>query len=130
MNANFPVKEMKTKRRRQLVRRRRFRIRRKISGTSDCPRMSVRFTERNVHVQFIDDIAGATLASVSSISQQAKSSDKLCANVKSAAVLGGLAASAAKEKGIAAVVFDRSGARYHGKVKALAEAARAGGLQF
>ena len=92
--------------------------------------MSVRFTERNVYVQFIDDVAGDTLASVSSVSQRSKSKDKLCANVKSAEVLGDLAAAAAKEKGIAVVVFDRSGARYQGKVKALAEAARAGGLQF
>lgn len=112
------------------MRRRRFRIRKKIAGTAERPRMSVRFTERNVYVQFIDDVAGDTLASVSSVSQRAQSQDKLCANVKSAEVLGDLAAAAAKEKGIAVVVFDRSGARYHGKIKALAEAARAGGLQF
>ncbi len=114
----------------QLVRRRRFRIRKKIAGTGERPRMSVRFTERNAYVQFIDDTAGATLAAVSSVSQRAKSENKLCANVRSAEVLGDLAASLAKEKGITVVVFDRSGARYHGKVKALAEAARAGGLQF
>ena len=92
--------------------------------------MSVRFTEKNVYVQFIDDAKGVTLASVSTLSHRSKTKENLGANVKGAEVLGNLAATAAKEKGISNVVFDRSGARYHGKVKALAEAARAGGLEF
>lgn len=92
--------------------------------------MSVRFTEKNAYVQFIDDSQGLTLAAVSTLSHRAKSKESLNANVKGAEVIGGLAATVAKEKGISNVVFDRSGARYHGKVKALAEAARAGGLQF
>ena len=121
---------MKTDKRLGLLRRRRFRIRKTITGTEDRPRMSVRFTEKNVYVQFIDDSQGLTMAAVSSISHRAKTKETLGANVKSAELLGGLAASAAKEKGISNVIFDRSGARYHGKVKALAEAARAGGLQF
>jgi large subunit ribosomal protein L18 len=121
---------MKTDKRLGLVRRRRFRIRKKITGTGERPRMSVRFTEKNVYVQFIDDSAGLTMAAVSSLTYRAKTKGSLGANVKSAEVLGALAATAAKEKGISNVVFDRSGARYHGKVKALAEAARAGGLEF
>ena len=92
--------------------------------------MSVRFTEKNVYVQFIDDAKGVTLASVSPLSHRSKTKENLGANVKGAEVLGNLAATAAKQKGISNVVFDRSGARYHGKVKALAEAARAGGLEF
>lgn len=121
---------MKTDKRIGLLRRRRFRIRKKITGTGERPRMSVRFTERNAYVQFIDDTQGVTIAAVSSLSHQAKTKEVINANVKGAETLGGLAATAAKEKGISQVVFDRSGARYHGKVKALAEAARAGGLQF
>ncbi len=83
-----------------------------------------------MYVQFIDDASGQTMAAVSSLSHRASSKEAVGANVKGAENLGGLAASVAKEKGISNVVFDRSGARYHGKVKALAEAARAGGLEF
>ena len=121
---------MKTQKSIGLLRRRRYRIRKKVVGTGERPRMSVRFTERNAYVQFIDDSQGLTLAAVSSLSHRAKTKESVGANVKGAEVLGNLAASVAKEKGIDNVVFDRSGARYHGKVKALAEAARAGGLQF
>lgn len=88
--------------------------------------MSVRFTGRNIHVQFVDDVAGHTLAAVSTIGNESG----LGANVAGAVQVGKAAAAVAKEKGIATVVFDRSGARYHGKVKALADAAREAGLQF
>ena len=81
-------------------------------------------------MQFIDDNAGVTLASASTLSKSIADRDKLKANVSSAQRIGQLAAEAAKSKGIERVVFDRSGARYHGKVKALADAARTGGLQF
>lgn len=121
---------MKSQNRLGLVKRRRFRIRKKINGTDERPRMSVKFTGKHVYVQFVDDAIGKTLASVSSVSLRAKKQDAVGANVKGAEVLGGLAANVAKEKGISRVVFDRSGARYHGKVKALADAARAGGLEF
>ncbi len=92
--------------------------------------MSVRFTGKNIHVQFIDDGAGVTLASISTLNKSLPDRDKLKANVASAQRIGQLAAEAAKTKGIEGVVFDRSGARFHGKVKALADAARAAGLQF
>ena len=92
--------------------------------------MSVRFTNTNIHVQFIDDQSGRTLAAISTLSKSLPDRDKLSANALSAKRVGTLAAEAAKAKGIACVVFDRSGSRYHGKVKALADAAREGGLQF
>ena len=92
--------------------------------------MSVRFTNENIYVQFIDDSAGVTLAATSTVAKAMQDRDKLSANVASAKRIGALAAEAAKSKGIKQIVFDRSGAKYHGKVKALAEAAREGGLQF
>ena len=92
--------------------------------------MSVRFTNQNICVQFVDDAAGVTLASTSTMSKNVPDRDKLVANVTSAKRIGTLAAEAAQSKGIKQIVFDRSGARFHGKVKALADAAREAGLQF
>jgi large subunit ribosomal protein L18 len=109
---------------------RRWRIRKKVRGTKERPRMSVRFTNENIYVQFIDDAAGVTLASASTMAKSVSDRNKLSANVTSAKRIGALAAEAAKSKGISAVVFDRSGAKFHGKVKALADAAREGGLRF
>jgi large subunit ribosomal protein L18 len=109
---------------------RRWRIRKKVRGSQQRPRMSVCFAQKNIHVQFIDDEAGVTLASASTLSKAVPDRDKLSANVSSAKRLGQAAAEAAKAKGIQTVVFDRGGARYHGKVKALADAAREAGLKF
>jgi large subunit ribosomal protein L18 len=109
---------------------RRWRIRKKLSGTKERPRMSVRFTGENIYVQFIDDSAGMTLASASTVAKSIPDRKTLRANVASAKRIGALAAEAAKTKGIKQIVFDRSGAKYHGKVKALADAAREAGLQF
>lgn len=92
--------------------------------------MSVCFTQKNIHVQFIDDIAGVTLAAASTTSKATPDREKLKANAASAKTVGTLAAQAAIGKGIKQVVFDRNGAPYHGKVKALAEAAREAGLKF
>lgn len=109
--------------------------------------MSVKFTGEHIYVQFIDDVAGTTLASASTRSKATPDREKLSANVAGAQVIGKLAAEAAIAKGIKTVVFDRGGARYHwtpakkdkdkkdgkpfyGKVAALAEAARAAGLKF
>lgn len=92
--------------------------------------MSVRFSNQNIYVQFIDDASGVTVAAVSTLSKAVADRDKLAANVTSARKIGTLAAEAAQNKGIKEIVFDRSGARYHGKVKALADAAREGGLKF
>jgi len=114
----------------QLSQLRHWRLRKKISGTKDRPRMSVCFTNENIHVQFIDDLAGVTLASASTVAKATPDRDKLAANVVSAKSIGALAAKAALDKGIKQVVFDRGGSRYHGKVKALADAAREAGLKF
>lgn len=92
--------------------------------------MTVRFTGIHIYVQFIDDGKGITLASASTRTKTQEGRETLGANVKSAVIIGKAAAEAAKAKGISAVVFDRTGACYHGKVKALAEAAREAGLNF
>jgi large subunit ribosomal protein L18 len=121
---------MRTDKKRKLATLRHHRIRNKLSGTALRPRMSVRFTNENIYVQFIDDTAGVTLASASTLHKNAPDRATLAANAVSAKKVGLMAAEAAKTKGITAVVFDRSGARYHGKVKALADAAREAGLKF
>jgi large subunit ribosomal protein L18 len=121
---------MRTDKKQKLARLRHWRVRNKLSGTRERPRMSVFFSNQNIYVQFIDDAAGVTLASASSMHKSAPDRDKLAANAASAKTIGTLAAEAAKGKGILRVVFDRGAARYHGKVKALADAARAAGLQF
>lgn len=121
---------MRTEKKNRLRQLRHWRIRKKILGTSQRPRMSVRFTGKNVHVQFIDDVAGVTLAQASSLNKSIADRDQIKANVAGATRIGKLAAEAAQSKGIRQVVFDRAGARFHGKVKALADAAREGGLQF
>ena len=121
---------MRTEQKQKLERLRHWRVRKKVSGTKERPRMSVCFTNENIHVQFIDDVAKVTLSATSTLSKAMPDRDKLAANVKSAKTIGTLAAKAALDKGIKQVVFDRGGARYHGKVKALADAAREAGLQF
>lgn len=91
--------------------------------------MSVKFTGQHIYVQFIDDRAGRTLAAVSTRSKAAPAGVK-GANVASAILVGKAAAEAAKSSGVETVVFDRGSAKYHGKVKALADAAREAGLKF
>jgi len=122
---------MKVEVKHRLEKLRHWRVRHKVCGTSERPRMSVRFTDRNIHVQFIDDTAGRTVAAVSTVSKAVRSEKKpLFANVAGAAAIGKMAAEAAKSKGVSKVVFDRCGAKYHGKVKVLADAAREAGLVF
>ena len=121
---------MRTDKKVKLAKLRHWRIRKKISGTKERPRMSVRFSNENIYVQFIDDMARVTLASTSTLSKAVPDRAQLAANAAGAKKIGALAAEAAKAKGIVSVVFDRSGARYHGKVKALADAAREAGLKF
>ena len=117
---------------RKTEQKRRFRIRNKIKGTSVRPRMSVRFTERNIYVQFVDDEKGQTLASASTRHKAQADRDELAANKIAAEQIGKAAAEAAKGIGITEVIFDRSGSRYikGGKVDILANAARAEGLIF
>jgi len=103
------------------------RIRRRVEGTGERPRLAVYRSLANIYAQVIDDRAGRTLVSASS---NEKSSTASGGNVAGAKEIGKLVAERAKEKGIKLVVFDRGGYLYHGRVKALAEAARAAGLEF
>jgi large subunit ribosomal protein L18 len=107
----------------------RRRIRKKVSGTAQKPRMSVFRSNTNIYVQFIDDINGVTLASASSMSKEI-AEKKNITKTEQARLVGQLAAKNAMAKGIESVVFDRGGNLYHGRVKALADAAREGGLKF
>jgi len=120
---------MQTQKKQRLQQLRHWRVRKKVTGTSERPRMSVCFTGAHIYVQIIDDTVGKTLVSASTRSKALKG-QKLAANAASAKTIGSTAAKAAIDKGIKAVVFDRGSARYHGKVKALADAAREAGLQF
>ncbi len=119
---------MRIEKKQKLKQLRRWRIRKKVVGTSARPRMAVCFTNENIHVQFIDDAAGKTLAAASTVSKVAPKD--ATANVAGAKTIGALAAKHALDKGIKEVVFDRGGVRYHGKIKALADAAREAGLKF
>jgi large subunit ribosomal protein L18 len=121
---------MRTEKKQNLLARRRMRMRKKLLGTAARPRMSVKFTGQHIYVQFVDDTAGTTLASASTRAKSLPEGALRKANVDAAKQMGTLSAEAAKAKGISTVIFDRSGARYHGKVKALADAAREAGLQF
>lgn len=137
---------MRTDKKLQLAKLRHWRVRKKVRGTPERPRMSVRFTNEHIYVQFIDDTAGRTLASASTRAKATPARENLSANVAGAKVVGKLAAESALAKGIKAVVFDRGRARYHwakgkgdkgkeappvlGKLAALADAARQAGLQF
>ena len=107
--------------------RRHLRVRRKISGTAERPRLCVFRSNTNIYVQVIDDVAGNTLVSASTLDKEIKTKH---ANIAAAKELGALIAKKAKAKKIEEVVFDRGGYIYHGVVKELAEAAREGGLKF
>jgi len=113
----------------QLVRRH-LRIRKKISGTKDKPRLSVYRSLKNLFVQLVDDDANSILVSTSTMNKEFKEKVKYGGNVKAAVLLGEIVAEKAKEKKIGSIVFDRGGYLYHGRVKALAEALRKGGLKF
>ena len=110
----------------------RVRIRKKIAGDSERPRLAVFRSQSHIYAQVIDDGTGHTVCSASSLDKELRSSSKAKrgSNVAMAKAVGQLVAARAKEKGISAVVFDRGGFQYHGRVKALADAAREGGLKF
>ena len=107
--------------------RRHVRVRRKISGTSECPRLCVFRSNSNLYVQIIDDTKGITLAQASTLDKDVKVKHS---NKEAAKEVGALIAKRALEKNIKAVVFDRGGYVYHGVIKELADAAREGGLEF
>ncbi len=103
------------------------RVRGKISGTPECPRLNVFRSETNIYAQIIDDVAGKTLVAASSLEKSFEGSG---ANIEGAKKVGQMVAEKAKAAGITTVVFDRGGYVYHGRVAALAEGAREGGLEF
>ncbi len=115
------------KRRQRLKTRRKLRIRKKISGTSERPRLTVFRSSQHIYAQVIDDVKGHTLASVSSFENEGRHGR---ANKDLCLELGKLIAKRCSEKEIKAIVFDKNGNRYHGRVKAFADGAREGGLDF
>ena len=110
--------------------RRKVTIRKKISGTPERPRLTVFRSAKHIYAQVIDDSRGVTLAAASSLDKQLKSSLKTGADRSAASEVGKLIAERAKAAGVTEVVFDRGGYLFHGRVKALADAAREGGLSF
>ena len=113
----------------ELRQSRHFRIRSKVSGTSETPRLCVYASLQHIYVQLIDDVNGVTLATASTLDKEmADLASKT--NIDAAKRVGGSIAQKAKEKGITSVVFDRNGRKYHGKISALADAARENGLVF
>jgi large subunit ribosomal protein L18 len=120
---------MKLDHKKVLKQKRRWRIRKKIKGTAERPRLCVHFSNQHVYAQCIDDLAGKTLLFVSTLSKELKESG-IKPNIEGATKMGQLTAEKAKDLKIESVVFDRSGRIYHGTVKAFAEAAREAGLKF
>lgn len=110
--------------------RRHRRVRATVSGTADRPRLNVFRSSEHIYVQVIDDVAGHTLASASSIDKEIRAQTKGKTKTEEARIVGKTVAKRAQDAGITTVVFDRGGWRYQGRVKALAEAAREAGLTF
>ncbi|PNS00012.1 50S ribosomal protein L18 [Petrotoga miotherma DSM 10691] len=113
-----------------LRRKRHLRVRKKVRGTREKPRLTVFKSQKHIYAQIIDDTKGVTLVSASTTQKQLKEKLEKTWDENAAKEVGKLIAEKAKEKGITEIVFDRSGYKYHGKVKALAEAARETGLKF
>lgn len=114
---------------RQLEKRRR-RVRQNVMGTAERPRLNVFRSSAHIYAQIIDDIRGATLAAASSLDKSLRTSLKSTSSIEAAKAVGKLLADRAKAANVSAVVFDRGGRMYHGRIKALAEASREGGLLF
>lgn len=108
----------------KLRQKRHYRLRKNVSGTKECPRLSVFRSNKHIYAQVIDDVAGVTLASASDVKETSGT------NVEKAAKVGQAIAEAAKAAGVSRVVFDRGGYQYHGRIQALADAARENGLEF
>ncbi len=110
--------------------RRVIRVRKKVSGSAERPRLAVSRSIQNIYAQIIDDVAGKTLVAVSSQSRDVRAAVPYGGNVKAAKVVGKLLGEKARALGIELVSFDRRGRKYHGRVRALADAAREAGLKF
>ena len=118
---------MKVKSKAQALKRRHMRLRRKVAGTAERPRMSVHMSNAHMYVQFVDDDTGRTLAAMTSLSPELREGSS---NADKARKLGELAAARLLEQGIKTVIFDRGGHPYKGRVKVIADAAREAGLSF
>jgi len=128
---NGEQKKMKTNLKEHTRKKRQISVRRKVMGTASCPRLCVKKSTRHIYVQLFDDIAGKSLTQVTSNTKELKKNGKKSfRNVETAANLGKLIAEKALEKNIKTAKFDRSGYKYHGCVKALADAARKAGLKI
>ena len=110
--------------------KRHYRLRNKINGTAECPRLNVFRSASHIYAQIIDDVKGVTLASASTLDKEFKDSKAYGGNAEAAKKVGLALAVKAKAAGIGKVVFDRGGYVYHGRIAALADGAREGGLQF
>lgn len=120
---------MKLELRKQLLQKRIWRIRKKVSGTPERPRLCVTFTHKHIYAQAIDDTTGRTLLAVTTLNKDLRASETL-ANREGAKKVGQAFGERALAAGLSKVVLDRHGRRYHGRVKDFADAARAAGLQF
>ena len=121
----------KNKEKQKRLERRKWSTRSKLMGTTERPRLSVFRSDKHIYAQVIDDLAGKTLVAVASTSAEVRGAElKNGGNVAAAKAVGKAIAQRAKAAGITKVAFDRGGRQYHGRVKALADAAREGGLQF
>jgi large subunit ribosomal protein L18 len=121
---------MITRQRARARQQRHRRLRMRVRGTAERPRLAVFRSLNHIYAQLIDDAAGRTLVAVDSRAPELRSQLPTGGNVAAAKLVGALLAERARARGVTAVVFDRGGYQYHGRVKALAEAARAGGLTF
>jgi len=110
--------------------RRHLRVRKTVQGTTERPRLNVFRSNKHIYAQVIDDVTGTTVVSASTVDQELREAVSNGSNVEAAQKVGELVAKRALEKGLTAVVFDRGGYLYHGRVQALANAAREAGLQF
>ena len=121
---------MKPDEKEALRQKRHKRLRFKVTGTAERPRLNVSRSLQHIYAQLIDDTTGHTLAAASTVDAALRASLKSGGNVEAAKEVGKLIAQRAQEKGVTAVVFDRGGYKYHGRVQALADSAREGGLKF
>jgi large subunit ribosomal protein L18 len=116
--------------RKQISRKRHLRVRKKVSGTAEFPRLAVHRSGKHIYAQAIDDVNGVTLASSSTLDADIRKDIKSGANVEAAKRVGSQIAERLKAKGVECIVFDRGGFLYHGRIAALADAAREAGLVF
>lgn len=121
---------MRVEEKERLRKKRHYRVRAKVTGTPVRPRLNVSRSIQHIYAQLIDDTSGRTLAAASTLDATLKTTLKSGGNIEAAKAVGKLIAERGKEKGLESVVFDRGGYKYHGRIQALADAAREGGLTF